>query len=55
MPGVYYSVQSNARKHLAVQLGSAVVKALGLSEASRKQLFLQALAKRFPTDEMLDK
>ncbi len=54
MPGVYYTVESNAGKHLAAQLGQAVKKALSLPAAERRAMFEQALARRFPVGEMMD-
>ncbi|KAL6749927.1 hypothetical protein V8C86DRAFT_915844 [Haematococcus lacustris] len=54
MPGVYFRVQSSARSHLAAKLGDAVQRALAMSREAKTSLVREALARRFPTQEMMD-
>ncbi len=54
MPGIMYTVESNARAHLAAQLGHAVVRALSLTHQERFDMFEEAMARRFPTKDMMD-
>lgn len=55
MPGVYFSAETSALKHLAAKLTSAVVTAVNMAPGQKAQLVAAALAARFSTTEMMER
>ncbi|KAF6252281.1 hypothetical protein COO60DRAFT_1644178 [Scenedesmus sp. NREL 46B-D3] len=53
MPGVYFTAQASHLAHLARKFEAAFDEAMALSVSARHDMTAQALARRFPVDEMM--
>lgn len=53
MPGVYFTAQATHLSHWAAHLSAAVARAAALPKAQREAMVAEALARRFPADEMM--
>lgn len=53
MPGVYFKAQATHLGHWAAHLGDAVGRAVALAPERRAAMVAEALARRFPADEMM--
>ncbi|WIA30035.1 hypothetical protein OEZ86_000130 [Tetradesmus obliquus] len=53
MPGVYFTAQASHLAHLARKFKNAVDEAMALTVSARHSMAAQALAKRFPVNDMM--
>jgi hypothetical protein len=52
---VYFTAQASHLSHLAAKLGAAVDEAMAISGSRQRQMMMEALSRRFPSDAMIAK